>query len=52
MTCIESSRGHIESIHAEAFTDDNGQVLNVIATEKAIAHAKYLTLFETNVNGL
>lgn len=44
IACIESSSGHIESIHGEAFTDNNGRVLNANTREKSIAPAKHVTL--------
>jgi len=50
--CIQSSSGHIECIHGEAFTDNNGRVLNAITRKKGIVPAKYVTLFEMNVDGL
>jgi len=52
IACIESSSGHIEYIHGEAFTDDNGRVPNAIAREKGIVPPKYVALFEMNADGL
>lgn len=52
IACIESSSGHIEHKHGEAFTDNNGRVPNAIAREKGIVPPKYVALFEMNADGL
>jgi len=51
IVCIESSSGHIECIHGEAFIDDNGRVLNAITRQKSIVPAKIRNT-EMNVDGL